>query len=118
MNDAPRSLAGCVDEASESIRAANHAAAGPVTGSDAYPIVGSLGELVHRLPQLVDYLARGLRRADPTEHYDDRGHDPADALQLAHGALLLAGDRLSDLAHELDAAHNHLGHLGRRITED
>jgi hypothetical protein len=118
MNDAPRSLAGCVDEASEAIRAANHAARGPVTGPDAYAVVGSLTELVQRLPQLVDHLVRGLRRADPAEHYDDRGRDPADALQLAHGALLLAGDRLTDLALELDAAHNHLGHLGRHTKED
>jgi hypothetical protein len=65
MNDAPRSLAGCVNEASESIRAANHTARGPVTGPDAYAVVGSLAELVHRLPQLLVYLARGLSRSDP-----------------------------------------------------
>lgn len=74
--------------------------------------------LIHRLPRLVDHLARGLRPADPAEHVDDRGREPAYALQLAHGALLLAGDRLADVAQEVDASHNHLAHLGRLTVED
>jgi hypothetical protein len=54
-----------VDRATEAMRGANHAAVGPITGPDAYAVVGLLAELVHRLPQLLDYLARGLRRATP-----------------------------------------------------
>ena len=111
-------LAGHVDRASESVRAANHAALGPVTGPDAYAVVGALAELVHRLPQLLDYLGRGLRRADPTQHYDDRGTNPADALHRAHGHLIDARGLVDDLADHLDQAHNHLGHLGRQTRED
>lgn len=118
MNDAPRSLAGCVDEASEAIRAANHAAHGPVTGPDAYAVVGPLAELVHRLPQLLNYLACGLRRADSAEHYDDRGHDPIRALFAVQDDLRDANTAARAFAGHLDHAHNHLGHLGRHITED
>ena len=107
-----------VDQAAEAIRAANHAVYGPVTAPEAYAVVGALAELVRRLPQLLDYLARGLRRADPAEHYDDRGHDPASALDHAHGHLADARRLVDDLAHKLDAAHNHLGHLGRHTPED
>lgn len=59
------SLAQHVERASEAIRAANHASLGPVTGPDAYAVVGSLAELVHRVPQLLDFLSRGLRRVAP-----------------------------------------------------
>ena len=111
------SLAQHVDHAAESIRAANHAALGPLNGPDAYAVVGSLAELAHRLPQLLDYLGRGLRRADPTEHDDDRGADPAGALCHAHGHLADARGLVDDLADHLDHAHNHLGHLGRRLPE-
>lgn len=111
-------LARHVDAASESIRAANHAAHGPVTGPDAYDAVGSLAELIRRLPQLLDHLARGLRRADPAELYDDRGQDPATAIRDAHGDLTDARGLVDDLARQLDLAHNHLGHLGRHIPED
>lgn len=111
-------LAQHVDGAAEAVRAANHAAHGPLTGPDAYAVVGALAELVHRLPQLLDHLARGLRRADPTEHYDDRGQDPATALCHAHGHLADARGLVDDLARHLELAHNHLGHLGRHFPED
>ncbi|GAA4875676.1 hypothetical protein [Actinomycetospora straminea] len=107
-----------IDQASESVRAANHAALGPVTGPDAYAVVGGLAELVHRLPQLLDYLGRGLRRAEPAQHYDDRGADPAGALCRAHGHLAEARGLVDDLAGHLDHAHNQLGHLGRVLTEE
>jgi len=62
-------------------------ASGPVNGPDAYAVVGALAELVHRLPQLLDYLGRGLRRARPAENYADCGHDPAVALRHADAHL-------------------------------
>lgn len=111
-------LASHIDQASEAVRAANHAARGRVTGPGAYAVVGGLAELVHRLPQLLDHLARGLGRAEPAEHFDDRGNDPADTFRFAHGALLIAGDRLADVTKELDAAHNHLGHLGLLLRNE
>jgi hypothetical protein len=112
------SLAQHVERASEAIRAANHASLGPVTGPDAYAVVGSLAELVHRVPQLLDFLSRGLRRVDPAEHYDDRGADPAGALGQADGHLLGARALVDDLADHLDHAHNHLGHLGHHLPKD
>lgn len=107
-----------LDAAAENVRQANHASRGPLTGPDAYAVVGSLAELVHRLPQLLDYLTRGLRRADPTEHYDDRGHDPIGALFAVQDDLRDADAAARTLAGHLDNAHNHLGHLGRHVTED
>lgn len=112
------SLAQHVEAAAESVRAANHAAHEPLTGPGAHDVVGSLAELVRRLPQLLGYLARGLRRADPAEHFDDRGQDPATALCHAHSHLADARGLVDDLARQLDQAHNHLGHLGRHISED
>ncbi|MEJ2889718.1 hypothetical protein [Actinomycetospora aeridis] len=107
-----------LDAAAENIRQANHASREPVTRPDAYAVVGSLAELVHRLSQLLDYLARGLGCADPADHYDDRGHDPIGALLAAQDDLRAADAAARTLAGHLDHAHNHLGHLGRRITED
>lgn len=107
-----------VDHASESIRAANHSAFGPLNAPDAYAVVGGLAELAHRLPQLLDYLTRSVHRADPAKHYDDRGLDPTSALRLAFGDLFDARHQVDVLADHLDSAHNHLGHLGRRTSED
>ncbi|MDD7942572.1 hypothetical protein PHK61_29585 [Actinomycetospora lutea] len=107
-----------VDCASEAVRAANHAALGAVTGPDAYAVIGSTAELVHRLPQLLDFLGRGLRRAEVADHHDDRGTDPSRALCQAHGALIDARGLIDELAGFLDHAHNHLGHLGRLTMED
>lgn len=107
-----------VDRAANAIRSANHAAHGPVTGPEASAVVCSLAELVHRLPQLLDYLAHGLRRADPAEHVDDRGVDPVGALCHAHGHLTDARGMVDDLAKHLNHAHNHLGHIGRLNPED
>ena len=108
-----------IERAAEAVRAANHSTAhGPLDGPQAYGAVGNLAALVGRLPQLLDYLARSLRRADPAEHYDDRRCDPAHALDLADADLVEARHHAGALFDRLNAAHNHLGHLGRRLTED
>lgn len=111
-------LAQNVDHASEAVRAANHFAHGPVSGPDASTVVGSLVELVHRLPQLLDHLARGLQGADLAEHFHDQGTDPATALCHAHGALVDARGLVDDVAGLLEHAHNYLGHLGQLTSED
>lgn len=112
-------LAQHIDTASESVRAANHATMrAPLDISEAYAVVGGLAELVGRLPQLIDYLARSLRRADPAQHYDDRGRDPADALHAAHIHLDAARSSAVTAREQLDDTHNQLGHLGRRLPEE
>ncbi|WP_328304786.1 hypothetical protein [Actinomycetospora sp. NBC_00405] len=106
-----------LERAAEAVRSANHATVrGVLDGPEACAAVGNLAELVRRLPQVLDFLARSLRRADPTEHRDDRGADPTGALCHAHGHLSDARALVDDLAHQLD--HAHLGHLGRRLPED
>jgi hypothetical protein len=108
-----------VERAAEAVRSANHATArGVLDGPEACAVVSNLAELVRRLPQVLDFLSRSLRRADPAEHRDDRGDDPAGGLCQAHGHLSDARGLVDDLAHQLDQAHTHLGHLGRRLSED
>ncbi|WP_328305855.1 hypothetical protein [Actinomycetospora sp. NBC_00405] len=119
MNDTPLSLAGCVAEAAETVREANHATmTAPFAATDAYDVVGHVSVLVHRHGQLLDFLTDQLRRADPAGYVDDRGHDPSTALRDAYGALTEARGLVADVGAFLDRAHNHLGHLGRIALED
>ena len=119
MNDQPLTLASCVAEAAETVREANHATIqAPFVATDTYDVVGHVSVLVHRHGQLLDFLVDKLGRANPTEFHDDRGHDPAKALRDAQGTLVDARGLADDLAGQLDHAHNHLGHLGRRLPED
>ncbi len=108
-----------IDIAGEAVRRANHSTMrAPLDIPGAYSVVGGLAELAGRLPQLLDYLYRLLRRADPAEHYDDRGHDPANALGVACGHLDDARAFVAVACEHLDTAHNHVGHLGRHTLED
>jgi hypothetical protein len=119
MNDNPLSLAGCVAEAAETVREANHATMqAPFAATDAYAVVGHLVVLVRRHGQLLDFLAGNLRCAEPAHFFDDRSHDPAGALCHAHVHIADARGLVDDLATYLDHAHNHLGHLGRLVMED
>jgi excisionase family DNA binding protein len=108
-----------VDTAAEAIRAANHAAmSAALTAPAAYTVVGGLAELVHRLPQLLDHLARPLRTADPVDYRDDRGSDPIHALRQSRAALDDAREVFEALVRHLERAHNHLGHLGHHAPEE
>jgi hypothetical protein len=112
-------LAGAVAASADQLRAANHATVrGAISPTEAYDVVGNFDDLAHRLPQLLDFLVRSLRRADGTEHFDDRGTDPGQALRLAHGHLEDARHHADELAAHLTHAHNELGHLGRLHPED
>ena len=74
-------LAAAVAQAADQLRIANHETVrGSITATEAYDVVGNLDDLAHRLPQLLDYLTRSLRRADAPEYFDDRGTDPGQAL--------------------------------------
>ncbi|MFC5142359.1 hypothetical protein ACFPK1_29315 [Actinomycetospora rhizophila] len=115
MTDLARHLTG----ASTSVALAIHATHGaPLALTDAYDVVGALDELLHRLPQLVGFLVRSSERADPADHFDDRGADPAGAITDAGHALALVVADLDAAGTHATAAHNHLGHLGRHVTED
>lgn len=117
MNNA-RLLRLHVDDASTALRNANHATfRETVTVTDAYDVVGSAAELVHRFPQLLGYLARSIGRT-PGRYYDDRGRDPADAIRDAVTALDAATGGIDLVAVHLTTAHNALGHLGLDHSED
>ena len=108
-----------IERAADAVRTANHSTAcGVLDGPQSYDAVGNLVELVHRLPQLVDFLVRSLRRADPAEHYDDRRRPAGHALDHAGACLADARTDLEALAEHLTAAHDDLGHLGRHLQED
>jgi hypothetical protein len=112
-------LADAIGEAADQLRKANHATVrGAITATEAYDVVGNLNDLACRLPQLLEFLSRSLRRSDAAEYFDDRGSPPEQALCLAHGRLDDAGNHAAELAAHLTQAHNHLGHLGRRLPED
>lgn len=107
-----------LDAASESVRQAKHPAQGRLlVVTDAYDAVGSLDELVGRLPQLVGYVARSVDRAPCDGVFDDRGHDPEEALTDAAQALTAALGSLDALGVHTRTAHNVLGHLGRVYLE-
>lgn len=106
-------------DASNSLRLANHdSLAGHLELSDVYDVVGNLDELVHRLPQLVTYLARSVEHAHDEGLVDDRGGDPADALHDLKHALTAVLSGLVAVGIHLAAAHNALGHLGRDHTPE
>jgi hypothetical protein len=112
-------LAAAVAQAADQLRAANHATVrGSITATEAYDVVGNLDDLAHRLPQLLDFLVRSLRRADAAEYFDDRGTDPGRALALAHGHFDDARLGAAELAEHLIHVHNELGHLGLLTPED
>jgi hypothetical protein len=112
-------LAAAVEHAADQLRTANHATVrAHIYPTEAYDVVGNLDDLARRLPQLLDFLTRSIRRADAADYIDDRGTDPETALCLAHGHLDDAGHHAAQLAAHLTQAHNQLGHLGRRHPED
>lgn len=112
-------LAAAVALAADQLRAANHATVrGAITATEAYDVVGNLDDLAHRLPQLLDFLTRSLRRADPAEYFDDRAIPSEQALCLAHGHLEEVRHHAAELAAHLAETHNQLGHLGQLHPED
>jgi hypothetical protein len=112
-------LAEAVAATADAARSANHATVrAPITATEAYDVVGHLDDLARRLPQLVEFLTRSIARADAADYFDDRDSPSEQALCLAHGHLDDTRHHAAELAAHLTAAHNHLGHLGRRLSED
>ncbi len=112
-------LAAAVAQVADDAQLANHATMrAPISATEVYDAVGSLDELAHRLPQLLEFLIRSLRSGSSRDYFDDRGTDPGPALVLAGGALDDARRDVLKLSAHLTDAHNHLGHLGRLNPED
>lgn len=108
-----------IERAADAVRAANHSTMrGPLTVAETYAVIGSLVDIAARLPQVLDFLTRSIRRADPAGHIDDRLTSPTDALCQASADLTDAGDDLGQLVRRFTAVHNQLGHLGRLPSED
>ena len=108
-----------IEYAANHVRTANHSTVrGALDGPETCVVVGNLVELVQRLPQVLDFLARGLRRADPAEHYDDRLTEVGPTLTIAEADLFDARCQVDGLADHLRRAHAHLGHVGRVLTEE
>ncbi len=113
-------LAAAIAQAADQLRMANHATVSrSISATEAYDVVGNLDDLARRLPQLLDFLTRSLRRADAAGYFDDRGTPSEQALCLAHGHLEDTRHHATELAAHLTQAHNHLGHLGHLdLAED
>ena len=101
--------------AADQLRAANHAIVrGSITATEAYEVVGSLDDLAGRLPQVLDFLVRSLRR-DGGDYFHARDRSPEQAIDRAHSHLDDARHHAADLAADLTTAHNQ---LGRHTPED
>ena len=108
-----------VERAADAVRTANHSTMrGPLSPQEVYDAVGRLDDLARRLPQVLGFLSRSLGHAEPAEHRDDRGGDPAVTLTGAQAGLVDATDDAERLAHHSTHAHIHLGRLARLIPED
>ena len=108
-----------IEDAAEDVRRANHSTMrGVLDGPKCCVVVGNLVELLQRLPQVVDFLSRSLRRGEHHEHRDDRGITPEHTLSHADTALGGARDGLGDVVRHLNVAHIHLGRLARLHPED
>lgn len=108
-----------VQDLAASVGLVNHATfSAQLTVTEAYDVVGSLADVVHRLSQLAGFLARVAEAADPAEYFDDRGLDPRGAVGEAAQALSALTADLDALSVHTSAAHNALGHLGRPWTPE
>jgi hypothetical protein len=107
-----------LDEAATALHSANHATFGAtIAVTEAYDLVGTLDQLVHRLPQLLGYLGRSVSQS-PGWYFDDRGRDPSATRTDAAHALDAATGGIDLVTVQLTAAHNALSHLGRHLPED
>ena len=113
------SVARDVGQAADAIRTANHSTMrGALDGPESYDVVESLVELVQRLPQVLDFVARSLHRVDPASHFAEAELDVAWLLDLAGAHVSDARHQADAMREQLDHAHDYLGHIGRQITED
>jgi hypothetical protein len=107
---------GLAGRAAEAVRELNHLTRDPgvFTGpAELYRLVGELAVLAGRVPQLLGQLDRWLREEhDAGRVRVDTGTDPGPIVAAAGADLADARDAAHELAHVLDAAQQHLAHLG------
>lgn len=106
-----------VHDAAESLRHINHRAAGELSISDLYSIVGSLDRLLNTLPQTLSTIARHVEQlADDARLAHDGSPGDGDATRTAAERAIAAAmhiDRALADQRALSRAHSELSTLKR-----
>lgn len=92
----------------------NHRTRATIAAPAAYDVLGSLAELGHRLPQLLDQVGAGLRRSLHEHEVVDEARDPAASVEMAHAALREAASHARHLGRLLEHAQNAISQQGVR----
>ena len=107
----PKTAAQLADDAAEAIRSLNHATLSPRDGweypADAYSVVGGLGTLVMRLPQVLEQLTEFVGQLHADGHVVADGGDTIERvynLAAAKGDAVDAADKLRAALDEMHAA--------------
>jgi tRNA A58 N-methylase Trm61 len=119
MTTEPKTPAQLADDAAEAIRALNHATLSPRDGweypADAYSVVGNLGTLVMRLPQVLEQLTEFVEKLHQDGHVKADTGDTIERLYnlgAAKGDAVDAADRLRSALDEMHAALSPLAYQG------
>lgn len=115
--DLGEGLARWADQASEAVRAINHAtiAGPPLPAPVVYNVLGSLTRLGHGLDQAARQLGDRLAAsATVFEVYEDDGADPHGRIAAACAALIEAADHAHRLGTALDTAQSAIARQGYR----
>ncbi|MEU3148430.1 hypothetical protein [Streptomyces sp. NPDC006999] len=111
----PKTPAQLADDAAEAIRALNHATLSPRDGweypADAYSVVGNLGTLVMRLPQVLEQLTDFVERLHADGHVKADGGDTIERVFNLGAAKSDAEDAATKLRSALDEMHAALSPL-------
>lgn len=103
------------DDAAEAIRALNHATLSPRDGweypADAYSVVGNLGTLVMRLPQLLEQVTQHVEKLHQDGHVVADTGDTLERLYNLSAASVEAGEAAQKLRSALDEMHAMLSPL-------
>jgi hypothetical protein len=114
MTDA-KTPAQLADDAAEAVRALNHATLSPRDGweypADAYSVVGNLGMLVMRLPQVLEQLTEFVERLHQEGHVKADGGDTLERVSNLGAAKSDAEDAATKLQSALDEMHAALSPL-------
>lgn len=107
MSDTPPIIVTLAGDASEAIRAINHATVrgGPVPAPVLYAALGSLKQLGHGLQQALTQLGDALTESLTVYRvYEDDGTDPATRAAACRAALTDAAGHAAQLGRALEAA--------------
>lgn len=115
MSDTPPIIVTRAGDASEAIRAINHATVrgGPVPAPVLYAALGSLKQLGPGLQQTLTRLGDALTESLTVYRvYEDDGTDPATRAAECRAALTAAATHAADLGRALEAAHQTIAGQG------